>query len=84
MKVAAFPIELPDMQVSSPAARARVAAHENAGHGGLQIARRARSWRLAIASAGGHFCPAYCAEWFSGCFVFSLVTASARLWEAGP
>ena len=84
MKIAAFPIELPDIHASSWAARARVAVHENSAHGGLQIARRARSMRLQISSAGGHFCPAYCSAWLSSCFIFSLDSAWTRLQESGP
>ena len=84
MKSAAFPIELPDIRAGSVAARARVAVHENATHGGLQIARRARSLRLHMASAGGHFCPAYCGAWLRSCFILSLESAWALLWESGP
>ena len=71
-----FPKELPDLQLSSVAARARVATHEDALHGGLRVQHRARALRRVMHAADNSFRVDRFGKWLKGSFLFSLEAAA--------
>ena len=79
MTTAFFPKELPDLQLSSVAARARVATHEDALHGGLRVRHRARDLRRVMHAADNSFHVGRFAQWLKGNFLFSLEAATDTL-----
>ena len=79
LKITGFPRELPDMQAISMAARARVATHEDARYGGLEVQKRAQLLRRNLQSAEETPRLAYFADWINGNFLFSLESAMKAL-----
>ena len=63
------------MLAAALAARARVAMHEDAQHGGLHVQRRARDLRQVWMSADDMGRSAVYADWIQGNFLFSLEAA---------
>ena len=76
MKTAFFLEELPDLQFSSVAARARVATHEDALHGGLRVQHCARALRRVMHAADNSFRVDRFGNWLKGNFLFSLEAAA--------